>query len=191
VNGSVLDTGKLYDRLCEHRHSRLILQERLFNHASLAALSASGGLLTLRVNTDRSATGAVSVLFYILKVPTGNNITDNFAMGTTGNLIAFGDSNDGVLRGARTLHPSGSGLVTIHTHPDTGTSLDGFRIPMWQEAVDLAKTAHQSFPEFGCLGWDLALTAHGPRVLEANIWWDPPTYAPQIMSCPDWERLFR
>jgi hypothetical protein len=132
----------------------------------------------------------VSVLFYILKVPVGDNITDNFAMGTTGNLIAFGDRDHGVLTGARTLDPSGSGLTTIHVHPDTGTRLDGFRIPFWQEALDLAKQAHKSFSEFGFLGWDLALTKDGPKFLEANVWWDPPTYAPQVMLREDWKLIF-
>lgn len=190
INGDSYDAAGLFDQLRRHSKSSLVLQERLFNHPDFQALSSNQGLHTLRVNTLRKSTGDVSLVYYMLKVPVGGNITDNFAMGTTGNLLAFGEPEQGVLKGARALHPSGSGLTTIKCHPETGIPFEGYRIPFWKEAIELAKEAHGVFHSFGTLGWDIALTPDGPRLLEANAWWDPPTYAPQIMSPGHWQYIF-
>ena len=187
----MLSVDGLYDWFAENSHAGLIIQERLFNHPNISLCNRSPGLCTLRVNTflDGKKPGP-SLLFYIMKIPVGGNVTDNFSMGTSGNLIAFGDHDSGVLRGARALHPSGAGLATIRSHPDSGHDIDGYAIPMWHEAVELARHAHVFFREFGTLGWDMAVTERGPVILEANPWWDPPLYAPQIMTRENWQRIF-
>ena len=184
------DCDWLYDELIGQVPISLVIQERFFDHPDLEVLSGCKGLQTLRVNTYLEEDGSVSILFYMLKVLVGTNVSDNFSMGTKGNLIGIGDPQIGVLTGARTLHPSGSGLISIDRHPVTGIPFRGFRIPLWSEAIDLAKKAHRFFPEFGALGWDIALTSDGPKLIEANAWWDPPLYAPEIMSNENWRRLF-
>ena len=50
----------------------------------------------------------------------GNNISDKFSDGQTGNLLTFGRNNSGQLLGARTLDGGRVGLITIHNHPQTG-----------------------------------------------------------------------
>ncbi len=40
------------------------------------------------------------------------------------------------------------------------------------------------------LGWDVALTDEGPRIIEANARWNPPLYAPFLMSGADWRTIF-
>ena len=62
------------------------------------------------------------------------------------------------------------GWSPIRRHPETGVSIDGFRIPFWQEAVELARDAHLRFDSFGYLGWDVAITPTGPKIIEANAW---------------------
>lgn len=170
--------------------SSLLLQERLFDHPGLQALSARPVLQSARINTFRAADGRCRLLFWMIKLVTGNNFSDNFSGGRSGNLIAFGAPDSGKLLGARTLHPSGVGLTTILNHPETNRPLAGFTVPLWREAVDTALQAHHHFPDFGALGWDVAITADGPKILEANAWWDPPTYAPQIMAAEDWRAIF-
>jgi hypothetical protein len=95
-----------------------------------------------------------------------------------------------VVRGGRAAHPQGGGLVPVDRHPDTGVELAGFEVPCWREAYALVKRAHGVFAEFGSIGWDVALTTDGPKLLEANAWWDPPTFAPHIMSREHWHEFF-
>jgi hypothetical protein len=166
-----------------------IVQKRLFDAAPLTALSGRRGLQTMRINTLQHG-GHVSILFYMIKILAGQTASDNFSMGTTGNLIAYGDPDDGVLRGAVGLSECGCGMKRVAVHPGTGVSLDGFRLPHWHEAIDLAKTAQRCFPTLPTLGWDIALTEEGPQIIEANARWDPPLYAPFLMSPENWGRIF-
>ncbi len=67
---------------------------------------------------------------------------------------------------------------------------DGFALPHWSEAIDLAKAGQRCFPMLPTLGWDVALTDAGPRIVEANARWDPPLYAPFLMSAEHWTAMF-
>lgn len=187
--GPPQDLKPVLERLAAGEAS-LVLQERLFDHPALGALSARPVLQNARITTLRDAGGRCRMLFWMLKIVIGENLTDNFSGGKSGNLIAFGNRDDGTLEGARTLHPAGVGLTTITSHPETRRPLAGYAVPLWREAVEAALEAHRHFPGFGALGWDVAITAAGPRILEANAWWDPPTYAPWIMSADDWRLVF-
>jgi hypothetical protein len=167
-----------------------IIQKRLFDDPALSELSGRRGLQTMRVTTLLQANGEVSILFYVMKILASNQESDNFSMGTSGNLIAFGDRDQGILRGAVTLHQCGSGMSRVTSHPHTGAVFDGFRLPFWQEAMDLVKTGQEKFSMLPTLGWDIALTSEGPIIIEANSRWDPPRYAPFIMLEADWYRIF-
>jgi hypothetical protein len=50
--------------------------------------------------------------------------------------------------------------------------------------------AQRCFAELPTLGWDIALTGDGPVIIEANSRWDPPLYAPFLMSDEAWQRIF-
>lgn len=168
----------------------VILQERLFDAQELTALCGRHSLQTARINTLLHEDGSVGVLFAMIKVLASESLTDNFSMGTSGNLIAFGDAQTGVLKGAIGVHPSGCGMVRVDRHPGTGVPFDGFVLPHWHEALELVRRAQRCFPQLRSLGWDVALTADGPRLVEANARWDPPTYAPFLMSEEHWRTIF-
>ena len=189
-DGHTFDARALAEALSGSSGSDLIVQERLYDHPDLATLSGRRGLQTARINTFLRKDGKVEYLFFILKVLAGHTLSDNFSMGTTGNLIAFGDLEQGVLRGAVALHECGSGMTRVARHPQTGVVFDGFRLPWWPEALDLMRRAQRCFPELPTLGWDVALTATGPVIVEANARWDPPYYAPFIMAAEHWQSIF-
>ena len=44
-------------------------------------------------------------------------------------------------------------------------------IPYYQEAIELIKEIHTHIPEVFTVGWDVAITEHGPIVVEANDGW--------------------
>ena len=168
----------------------LLLQERLFDHPDLQEISGRPTLQTVRIVTFRDNDGTYRMLYWLIKLVLGANISDNIAYGKTGNIMAFGDRTSGNIKAARTSHSSGVGLETIYHHPESKRTLTEFTVPLWQEAVDMVLNAHQFFPDFRALGWDVALTSAGPKILEANAWWDPPRHVPQLLTPEDWRKIF-
>lgn len=167
-----------------------VLQPRLFDAEPLARLSGRRSLQTLRVVTYRDDEGDIHRLFYMIKLLSGTNLSDNFSGGQNGNLIAIGEPEQGVLRHAVTGRRDAVGLQRLTEHPDTGEAITGFTIPHWSAACELAVAAHRTLPGLRTLGWDLALTDDGPRLLEGNVRYDPPLYAPELLARDMWFDLF-
>ena len=59
----------------------------------------------------------------------------------------------------------------VTTHPDTGVKFDGYKIPYFDDAIALAKRATECFYGFCSIGWDIAITADGPIIIEGNDDW--------------------
>jgi len=79
-----------------------------------------------------------------------------------------------VLRAPLLFSASGVGVEVITDHPDTSLPLKGFRLPFWDEAMTLARRATALFVPLRTIGWDVAITAEGPVLIEGNARWDPP-----------------
>ncbi|MEL6889243.1 MAG: sugar-transfer associated ATP-grasp domain-containing protein, partial [Pseudomonadota bacterium] len=72
--------------------------------------------------------------------------------------------------GAVTRCVMGAGLAQQEatTHPVSGAQIVGATMPHWDDTLRIACDAHAVFPEFGICGFDIAVTADGPKVLECN-----------------------
>lgn len=68
----------------------------------------------------------------------------------------------------RTLRDAGRKAEALETHPRSGAQVVGAMLPHWDETLKIAFDAHAVFPEFGICGFDIAVTADGPKVLECN-----------------------
>lgn len=68
----------------------------------------------------------------------------------------------------RTLRGTGLKAEALETHPTSGAQVVGAMLPHWDETLKTACDAHAVFPEFGICGFDIAVTADGPKVLEYN-----------------------
>ena len=141
-----------------------LVQRELRNHVDIAPFS-NGALCTVRVVTGRAAGGPVKALVAALRMPTGKSPVDNFA---AGGIAAPIDLETGLLGRAVYKDPRRS---DADTHPDSGAQISGEILPFWSEAKALAILAHEAFPQVASVGWDIALTTDGPRLLEANPNW--------------------
>lgn len=56
----------------------------------------------------------------------------------------------------------------VPNHPVTGTAFKGFRIPFWQETVDMMREVVPQASYISNIGWDVAIGRHGPMLVEAN-----------------------
>jgi len=63
---------------------------------------------------------------------------------------------------------TGPDAKEVREHPVSGRPIVGFRLPHWQDAVDLVIKAHSIFPVNGILGWDVAVGPGGPVLIECN-----------------------
>lgn len=160
----------LIEELRELSRSRgILLQERLRNHPALAPI-ATDALSTVRVVTLRGLDGVVRVVMTVCKIPVGGAPTDHMRLG---GLAAPVDPATGRL-GPAIRKSKMSFIESCSSHPDTGTPIEGFQLPGWPAVVELAVQAHEALDRLPCVGWDIAILADGPIIIEGN---DNPGFA--------------
>ncbi|ASM71207.1 MULTISPECIES: sugar-transfer associated ATP-grasp domain-containing protein [Roseobacteraceae] len=138
-----------------------ILQSAIRQHPDMAAMTGDA-VGTLRIVTLRDAHG-VSMLYTVWKVPSPKAMSDNFWQ--AGSMVAEVDDTGRVVRCNK-----GSGLSAewIDMHPVSQRPFAGFQIPHWDQVQHVAQQAHMMFPEFGIVGWDMAVGPQGPVIVECN-----------------------
>ena len=169
------------------RHSReaenFVIQQRLRSHHALTALSQNSSLQTLRITTFIDRTMKCHILFSHLKLMTLSEVfTDNIGDGRSGNLTNVICLETGRIAKSLLKAPDGAGNQAISHHPVTHRELIGFPIPCWREACDLARRVAYAFLPVRSVGWDVAVTDDGVRILEGNIWWDRRNYAGDYLA---------
>lgn len=145
------------DALWQHLAQRdCIVQPWLDNHPQLAAWS-DGALVSLRIVTGRHPGGEVERVAALLHLRHGRQHS----------LVCGIDTVTGRITHA--LDANGHG---VEVFPVNGSPLVGVCIPFWRQALERALQAHaQAFEHFVFLGWDVAVTAEGPVLIEANAGW--------------------
>jgi hypothetical protein len=161
--GHRLAPADLRRRLCvEAVVGRAIVQERITNHPALARLSGTQALQCTRMVTVVARSGEVKLLVAFQKLIVGRHQIDNFAGTATGNLVASIDVASG------TLVEAFAEGAPCPRHPDTSAAIVGFRLPHWTAARALVQRASLLFRPLRAIGWDVALTADGPVLVEGN-----------------------
>jgi hypothetical protein len=142
----------------------LLVQERAVQHPELARISP-GSLNTVRVLAVRLPEhGPVLAAAVHRWGVAGTGPVDNISSGglcsrvdlTTGRL----DTAVGRARARR--------RVEFDRHPDTGAPIAGVLVPEWDAVRRLALELMDAFPELSHVGWDLAVTDRGVKVIEGN-----------------------
>lgn len=153
----------LLARLCTRRNACIVMP-RLVNHAALSGL-ALGTLATLRLVTCRDEHDAPEVVAAALRFPRhAEAVVDNFhARG----LAAIVELSSGAL-GAATDLGLARDSAWHDRHPVSGAPITGFVVPFWSEANALAERAHAALGDRVVIGWDVAVLAEGPLLVEAN-----------------------
>lgn len=145
------------------RMQHVVWQEPIAQHPALAAFHPSS-VNTVRIITVRDAAGARLFSRPMVRIGFGGSVVDN---GNAGGLQVFVDPATGRTTGPGWLLRGG----TRTHHPDTGIALDGFEIPYYDRALDLAVGLHRELPGLHSVGWDFAITAEGPVFVEGNDNW--------------------
>lgn len=116
------------------------------------------------VNTVRITTlvigDQVEIIRPFMKIGRGGCEVDN---GGKGGLLCALDKEVGCITAVKDEM-----CVNYEVHPDTGETLIGFTLPLWKEAISMAKELALVIPECAYVGWDLALTDQGWVMVEGN-----------------------
>lgn len=172
--GRTLDADELLERLRRNRRYRsFIVQQRIRCHPIFEELSGTRALQTLRVVTGVQANGEAEILLALIKIICGASVSDNFAFGTSTNMLGDIDPVSGQIGCVVTASGTRLGTEVVTRHPKTGRMFSKLEIPHWTEAVAMLRDAATKFLPLKAIGWDLAITADGPVVIEGNAWWDP------------------
>ncbi len=158
-------TAGLLQRLQQStRHGEILVSPCLANHPAFEGL-ALGALSTLRIVTCRNEREEPETMAVALRFPrNAESVVDNFH---AGGLAAMADLRSGRLGAATDM-----GLKedsAWHTrHPVSGAPIEGFQVPFFAEAKALAEAGHRALGDRVVIGWDVAILAHGPVLIEAN-----------------------
>lgn len=163
-DGSILSGEALVDKL-----ENYIVETYINQHEDLGKLYPHG-VSSLRVVTvcDKDK---IRVILATLLIGAGGASMSNFHQG---GLRVQIDINTGELseKGLRTKVKRG----WYTAHPDTGVPFKGFRIPYWNEVIDLVIRGHKCFPIIHSIGWDVAISSSGPLIMEGNQRWVPHSF---------------
>ena len=146
-----------------------VAQERLHDHPGLASLVEGETLQTLRVVTLVEDDGAVATLYAVLRLAIGGGDSDNFLRGTSGNGVSQVRLADGRLGPLTLARSDGCGFERRPAIPGSGVPVEGVEVPHWEEVVALVRDCAPALLPARTIGWDIAVTPSGPRVIEANM----------------------
>lgn len=163
--GQVLSVAQLLDRLRSMSRSRAYLvQERARNHPAMRDLT-NGALNTIRMISCLDEREQPELIGAVLRMAVGSNVTvDNVHAGA---IAASVDLAEGRLSRA-TYMGTDAAQSWIDRHPNTGAQITGRLLPMWNDVCDLVRRAHSAFHDWVVIGWDVAITAEGARLVEGN-----------------------
>lgn len=137
-----------------------LIQPFVENHPVIAR-TTNGALASLRIVTGLSGDGKAEFVASLLCLPHGACTT------SVGGIMCAIDTETG-----RIVRAAYTNARPVTDHPDTGVPIPGTIVPFWHESMEMALRAHASaFSRFAFLGWDIALTEHGPIFLETNSGW--------------------
>jgi len=168
-NGNTLSADCLMHDVIPAEKYGYLFQEKLTQHPELRAI-AGNAISSLRIWTLLRETGP-EIYRCIWRVANGNNMYDNSRHnsrhGSIGN--PFGTMNPKTGEVLKQFLELGFWEQEITHHPDTGAPLTGFNMPLWDDVVDLVKSATQCLPGLRMQAWDIAITPDGPSIVELSL----------------------
>jgi len=162
LNRSNYNNGSLIKFMKSKKYN--LAEEFIIQHPKLSSLSDSG-VNTIRIITQLSKLNEVEILGARLRISVNNHV-DNLA---SGNIAVPIDLETGTVDGPGVY--SDITKENVETHPVSGILLNGFKIPLWNECLELVKKAALHRPENRSIGWDVVVTEKGPELLEGNHNW--------------------
>lgn len=155
--------------------SAFVVQDRVSSHPVLTQLTGSKALQSSRIVTYVDRSGRIHFVAASIRLIGGAATIDNIDWGRTGNFALQLHPESGLAMDAMTFAHNGRVMQWIRPedHPKFGSVISNFRVPDWEQVVELVSLAARKLLPLRTLGWDVAITPDGPMIVEANFRWDP------------------
>jgi len=140
-----------------------LAEDFIIQHPIMMSLSDSG-VNTIRIITQEQ-NGRIDLMAARIRISINSKV-DNLA---AGNAAAPIDLETGIVTGPAVF--SDITKSDISFHPVSGARIIGFQVPLWQQVVEMVIEAALLIPENRSVGWDVAITSHGPLIIEGNHNW--------------------
>lgn len=152
--------GSIADLPATPTQEKFVVQRMLAQVSPVASI-APNSINTVRVVTLLTRDSTVLLVAASMRFGVGRSLIDNWSAGG----VAVGvDTDSGTLmetafdkRGKR-----------YQAHPESGCVFRGFQIPHWPAVITLSERVQRGLPFNRLLGLDIALTPHGPVLIEIN-----------------------
>ncbi|WLT32386.1 sugar-transfer associated ATP-grasp domain-containing protein [Geothrix sp. PMB-07] len=143
-----------------------VFQETLSQHPAISAIYPHC-INTVRMDTFVHDDGRVEPLSAFMRFGSDGRYVDNSCAG--GCFVGI-DFQTGRLKtkGNRLLEFGGH---TLEAHPFSGVRFEGIQVPHFEEAKALVTRAAAVTPTNRLVGWDVAIQADGPTLIEGNTWY--------------------
>lgn len=152
---------------------RSVVEELVIQHPDMASLNPTS-VNCLRIVSIASGKDPVTadgkmadISGVSLKIGGGGSIVDNLHAG--GGVVCGVDVETGIVI---TDGVDWEGNV-YKTHPATGVTLRGFKVPYFEEAKAFVYEMIDKLAIEGMIGWDMAIGTNGPVLIEPNAKPDP------------------
>jgi len=137
-------------------HQESVIQHRMINKIYAQSLN------TIRFDVC-NIDNQITVLGAVMRFGSMGSVIDNRSKG--GFFISIDDENGQLLKKGQ--KQMGYGGAELYKHPDTDFVFEGFKIPHYSQARNLAIEMSNLLPN-KIVGWDIAITDQGPLVIEGN-----------------------
>ena len=169
-----------------YKEKKILCEETLSQCKEMKAFNDSS-INTLRIVTIVRADGNVEVMGGLLRVGRKGKIADNFHHQ---GICAFIDPITGIVCTVGVDKFNNKYIV----HPDSGTQIVGFKVPVWDDVLNTVKRAALLVSDMRYIGWDVVITQnYKVALVEGNSGADPD--AEQITTregrWPYYERLLK
>lgn len=151
------DFQALYERLC--REKKFLVEDEIVQHPEMERLCPNS-VNTLRVVTLLHE-GEPHVVYALIRMGNGKNHVDNIS---SGGMYALLDKDGRISERAFCDKTT----AYYEEHPVSGVRFHSFVVPYFSETCELCRSAARLTPRVGYVGWDVAITADGPVLIEGN-----------------------
>jgi len=153
---------QMVDTLTFLSKGSFLIQDEIIQHMDLGILNDTS-LNTIRMDTFKARGKRPEILSAFLRVGLSGSHIDNIQAGgifvpidiENGRLRAYGRNK--LMKGAR----------TYSMHPDSEILFSNFQLPFFADVKQLALDAASLMPQ-AMIGWDIAISNHGPVLIEGN-----------------------
>jgi len=151
------DLEKIYQFIIENN---LYVEDSIVQNKMMAKLHPNS-INTIRITTLLDKNDEAHIMYALLRIGTDGKSVDN--VGSGGIYTVLSDKGE-------IINPSWSDktITTYKIHPTTNVDLIGFKVPYFNEALDLCKRAAKVEKHIRYVGWDIAIGENGPIIVEGN-----------------------